>query len=226
MKVLGISTGTKHISIGLIETGPPVSVISDYSVSGLRSEDLTAMIDRSLKDAGIDISDIGMIAAASGPGSYSGLRGGLAAAKSFAQALSVPVREVSTLEAMAYNLADVRGTIAVVCDAVRGEVNFALFAAGTAGFKRLTDDMTVPEARIKDLLSGIKGEIHVVSSVPQDITGGPGEQMAAGSQNAVPRGVNAAIIALSKGDADLLKLAPKYSHMPNVREYKSKQVSK
>jgi tRNA threonylcarbamoyladenosine biosynthesis protein TsaB len=90
------------------------------------------------------------VAVAVGPGSYSGLRGGLAVAKTLAQTLKVPLAGISTLEAIAYNLINVEGTMAVILDAKADEYNFALFGASRGKLKRLTGDMVLKANVIKE----------------------------------------------------------------------------
>ena len=210
MKVLGISTAGKLTSVAVIEeTQQPqtTSVLCEYSSLNVRSEDVIVLIDRICKDTGLDIKEIDAIAVVDGPGSYSGLRGGLAAAKSLAQALEVPVCGVSALEATAYNLKNAEGAIAVVSDAVRDESNFALFSSDSKNVRRLSQDMPLPKARIKELLKQIKGKLHI-----------PLEQ------DEYPYARNAALIGLAQLKAglkdDYLSLVPRYSHVPNIREYK------
>ncbi|MCX5749881.1 MAG: tRNA (adenosine(37)-N6)-threonylcarbamoyltransferase complex dimerization subunit type 1 TsaB [Candidatus Saganbacteria bacterium] len=225
MKVLGISTATKIVGAGFVEDG---RLLAEFTSSALKSEDIVVLIERIMTEAGADIKDIGAIAVSDGPGSYSGLRGGLAAAKSFAQVLNIPVIGVSTLEAMAYNLVNVSGTIAVVCDAVRDEVNFALFTSDSKKLRRITEDIVVSEARLKELLKEIKGEIYIIASKDfpflQKSRINSNIRIADQARSAAS-GVNVALIGeqkLKEGKKDdYLKMTPKYSHTPNVREFKA-----
>ena len=210
MKILGISTATKVASVAVIDdvaTPHATSLLAEFTSAEIKSEDIIVLIDRICKDINFDIKNIDAIAVATGPGSYSGLRGGLAAAKSLAQVLNVPLAGVSTLEAIAYNFAGTEGTIAVVLDAVRDENNFALFTSDSKTIRRLTDDMVVSKTRVAELLSGIKGNIRVT---------GPSDNLAYGKSVAM---IGLARIKCGKTE-DYLSLVPEYSHMPNIREYK------
>jgi len=208
MKILGISTAGKIVSAGLIEDK---KVLAEFTSRALKSEDLMVLVQRITEEAGVDIKNIDGIAVAEGPGSYSGLRGGLAAAKSLAQVLNIPITGVSTLEAVAYDLVKVRGTVAAICDAVRGEVNFALFTSDSKKLRRISDDMVVTEKRLGELLKQIKGEIHIASA-----------------EDALPKGVNVAFLGMDRINAgqadDVLKMTPKYSHTPNVREFGNRVI--
>ncbi len=208
MKVLGISTAGRLTGAALIEETQQgaVSVLCEYSSANARSEDVAAIIEKLFKDAGLDIKEVDAVAVVDGPGSYSGLRGGLAAAKSLAQVLDVPICGVSALEAAAYNLKNAEGTIAVVCDAVRDESNFALFSSDSVNIRRLSQDLPVPKTRVKELLGQIKGKLHILRGSDEH-----------------PYARNAALIGLEKLKSgqkdDPLSLVPRYSHTPNIREY-------
>src|SRR3989338_3960275 len=101
MKILGISTAGKIIDVGLIDED---KILSEFSSSQLKSEDVVVLIEQIFCEANFEIKEIDAICVAEGPGSYSGLRGGLAAANSFSQVLNIPLVGVSTLEAIAYNI--------------------------------------------------------------------------------------------------------------------------
>ena len=198
MRILGLGSATKVISIGLIDDE---KVLVETTISDIHAEKIMFYV----KEAGIKPKEIEGVAVSIGPGSYSGLRGGLATAKSLAQTLKVPLVGVSTLEAIAYNLIDIEGTMAVILDARLDEYNFALFGAFQGRLKRLTDDLVIKVERLKDFLDKITGEIKIV-------------------RNAHPYGINIARLGLQRTKTgekdDPLKLTPKYSHKPNVREFK------
>jgi tRNA threonylcarbamoyladenosine biosynthesis protein TsaB len=176
-----------------------------------------------VKEAGIEPSQIEGVAVASGPGSYSGLRGSLAAAKSLAQTLNVPLTGVSTLEAIAYNLIDSEGTIMVVLDARADEYNCALFGASQGKLKRLTADVMMKLAALKERVAGISGEIWLTGNTKElrELKGS--NFHFAEEVHGHPYGTNVARIGLEKIKAgkidDPLKLLPLYSHQPNIREF-------
>lgn len=202
MAVLGISSATKMISAGLAEEG---KILAEISVSGKEAftEDLMVFIDKLVKESGKKFE---AVAVTQGPGAYAGLRGGLAVAKTLSQALKLPLVGVSTLEAIAYNLTDITCTAAVTTDARSDEYNFALFTSNGGIINRLTDDLVLTKERIADLLSRVKGILYLAGSHPwAGLVAILGEKM----------------LAEGRFD-DPLKLAPRYSHMPNIREWKKK----
>lgn len=226
MAVLGISSATKVISVGISDKG---KILAELAISEKQAftEDLILYIDEIIKQTKASLS---AIAVASGPGSYSGLRGGLATAKSIAQALNVPIIEVSTLDAIAYNLIDITGTIFVTTDARKDEFNAALFACRTLSpFTRLTDDMLMKIEKILEFLSNIKGELYLCDLTqelyPALIAINPSTKIKpVAAQSTWPKGSNVALIGeklLQEGKkSDIMKLAPKYSVEPNIREFK------
>ena len=100
------------------------------------SEKLLASLDRLLKNAGREIREVDGFAVAAGPGSFTGIRIGLATAKALAFASGRPVAAVSSLEALALKLrgaSEPAGLLCPVTDAKKGEVYAALFEAGAEG---------------------------------------------------------------------------------------------
>lgn len=218
MRVLGISSADKIISVALVDGNKP---LLSTTVAGARAEKVMFYI----KEAGIKPEDIDGVAVAAGPGSYSGLRGGLAAAKTLAQVLKVPLVAVSTLEAIAYNLIDIEGTIAVILHARLDEYNFAVFKAAKGKLKRLTDDMVIKAEALQGRISRISGEIWVVGDI-KDIKDIKKKNVHfVDGVHSQPYGINVAQLGLIKFKDgkrdDPLKLVPRYSHQPNIREYKA-----
>jgi tRNA threonylcarbamoyladenosine biosynthesis protein TsaB len=217
MRILGISSATRVISIGLIEGE---KMIIETTVADLRAEKVVNYI----KAAGIEPEKIEGVAVAIGPGSYSGLRGGLATAKTLAQTIKVPLLGVSTLEAIAYNLVDSEGAIAVILDARLDEYNFALFGSSGGKLKRLTDDLVFKLERLLGLLEKISGKLFLAGNL-SEVRGKISKPNLCFSEeiNAIPFGVNVAKLGLmrfEKGESDdPLKLAPHYSHRPVFREF-------
>lgn len=118
------------------------------------AEKLMPAIDHLLDDAGLTIAEMDAFGIVVGPGSFTGLRIGLATIKGFAQALNKPVVGVSTLEALAYNLACSNGVVCPILDAQRNQTYGALFAAeGDGKIERLTEDRAMD---IDELIAELK----------------------------------------------------------------------
>lgn len=118
--------------------------------SGLtHSRTLLPMAEALLKNMDKTVRDVGVVAVAHGPGSFTGLRIGLAEAKGLCWALEIPVVGVSTLEAMAYGGPTMDG--ALLCcamDARRGQVYNALFTVRDGMPVRLTGDRAISVAEL------------------------------------------------------------------------------
>jgi tRNA threonylcarbamoyladenosine biosynthesis protein TsaB len=219
MPILGLSSATKIISLGLLDGE---RVLLETTLAQVQAEKIMFYVEQS----GVNPKQIQAVAVAVGPGSYSGLRGGLAAAKSLAQALNIPLVGVSTLEAIACNLIDIEGTMAVVLDARADEYNFALFGAAEGKLKRLTDDLVLKIDRMLDWLSKISGKIYLVGNLKDIKNKLSGKNFSFAEEvHSHPYGINVARLGQEKISSgrtdDPLTLVPQYSHQPNIREFKS-----
>lgn len=141
------------MNILAIETTGPVAaaaivckdrVAAEFAINNklTHSQVLMSLIDSMFKAADFDKTDIDFIACSAGPGSFTGLRIGAAAAKGLAFGLSRKIVPVSTLDALAYNIAGGEGfQIAPIMDARRNQVYTALYQKTNDGINRLTDYM-------------------------------------------------------------------------------------
>ena len=111
------------------------------------SETLMPMTDALLKSTRLSLSDIDCLAVNTGPGSFTGLRIGIAAIKGMAFAVKKPCIAVSTLESMAYNLSEPDTVLCAVMDARCNQVYNALFDVSSDIPQRLCDDraLTIDE---------------------------------------------------------------------------------
>ena len=100
MKILALETSAKAVSAAVSEDGKILA--SGYQDTGLtHSRTLMPIVEHILKNTGLTVADMDAIAVAAGPGSFTGIRIGVAAAKGLAFAAGLPAVGVSTLEAMA-----------------------------------------------------------------------------------------------------------------------------
>ena len=140
--ILALESSAKAASVALCDGG---RIIAQYrQASGLtHSRTLLAMTEDLLKNTETAVSQIDAFAVAGGPGSFTGIRIGMAAAKGLAWGAGKPLCSVSTLEAMAWHCSDDRVIVCPVMDARRSQVYNALFSVGTDGPVRLTEDRAV-----------------------------------------------------------------------------------
>ena len=143
MKILALETSAKAVSAAVTEDGKVLC--SGYQDTGLtHSRTLMPIVEDMLKNTGLTVRDCDAIAVAVGPGSFTGIRIGVAAAKGLAFAAEKPAVAVSTLEAMARNVAHMEGLIICAMDARRSQVYNALFrSSGTGAPERLTEDLSL-----------------------------------------------------------------------------------
>ena len=153
MKILAIETSAKSVSAAVVEGGVPLA--SAYQNMGLtHSRTLMPLVDGMLSAAGLRVQDMDLLAAANGPGSFTGLRIGVSALKGLAWALEKPCCGVSTLAAMARNLAHMEGLIICAMDARRNQVYNAVFAAEGGQLTRLTPDRAIALSQLAEELQG------------------------------------------------------------------------
>lgn len=126
MKVLGIESASIVASAAIIEDD---SLIAEYSVNHKKthSQTLLPMIDEIVKMTETDLSTLDGIVISNGPGSFTGLRIGSATAKGLGLALSLPLVEVPTIDAMAYAMYGNSRLICPILDAKRGQVYGGLY---------------------------------------------------------------------------------------------------
>lgn len=126
MKILAIDTSGQNCSVAIIDEE---KVICDFnlSIGTTHSETLLPMIDEVCKTSKIDLSEVDILACGIGPGSFTGLRIGIATIKGFALAQNKNVIGVPTLDALAYNIANFDGLICSVLDARNNNVYAGIY---------------------------------------------------------------------------------------------------
>ena len=142
MKLLALETSAKSVSAAVTEDGAVLACA--YQNTGLtHSRTLMPLVDAMLKNSGIPLTALDCIAVAAGPGSFTGLRIGVSAAKGLAWTLEVPCCAVSTLEAMAQNLRLLDAAVICAMDARREQIYSAVFAARSGSLERRTPDRAI-----------------------------------------------------------------------------------
>lgn len=162
MKILALETSAKSVSAAVVENG--TILCSTYQNTGLtHSRTLMPLVDAMLSAADMKINDMELIAVAQGPGSFTGLRIGVSAAKGLAWTLDVPCCGVSTLLAMAQNLRHMEGcTIICAMDARRSQVYNAVFRVENGQLLRLAQDRAIGLAELAEELKENNDEKLVV----------------------------------------------------------------
>jgi tRNA threonylcarbamoyladenosine biosynthesis protein TsaB len=150
--ILAFETSAKAASVALLENGKLLG--EGYQNTGLtHSQTLMVMAEDMLNQCGKTASQVEAVAVAAGPGSFTGVRIGVAAAKGFAWGKQLPCYGISTLEAMAESLGAWRGYVCPVMDARRSQVYNALFRADNGHLTRVTEDRAIA---LRDLAEELK----------------------------------------------------------------------
>ena len=161
MLILAFETSAKAGSVALMENGQLLA--ENYQNTGLtHSQTLLSMAEAMLAHSGKTPQDVGAVAVAAGPGSFTGVRIGVAAAKGFAWGGEVPCYGVSTLEAMARSLGIWQGIICCTMDARRSQVYNALFRAEKGILTRLTEDRAISLEELGNELKNFENSVFLV----------------------------------------------------------------
>lgn len=161
MLILAFETSAKAGSVALMDEKKLLG--ESYQNTGLtHSQTLLAMGEDLLKSCGYTARDVTAVAVAAGPGSFTGVRIGVAAAKGFAWARELPCCGVSTLEAMALNFGAWDGYVCPVMDARRSQVYNALFAANGGKLERLCEDRAISLEELGAQLKNLEKPIFLV----------------------------------------------------------------
>ncbi len=228
MKILSIDSSAKTASVAVTDGA---TLLSECFVNaGLtHSRTLMPMVDNALSQADLKIENIDGLCVNAGPGSFTGIRIGVAAVKGLSLASDKPCSGVSTLEAIAYNFIDENAVICAAMDARCNQVYAALFSIENGVVTRFCDDYAV---QISELAEEIKKIGKTV------IFAGDGAEICynfmkdsvdniklSAEFRRYQRAYGAALAALVHNDfSDSSLLAPVYLRMPQAeRELKLKK---
>ena len=161
MLILAFETSAKAGSVALLQNGKLLG--ESYQNTGLtHSQTLLSMAENLLTCCGYTPQQVEAVAVAAGPGSFTGVRIGVAAAKGFAWGLELPCCGVSTLEAMAENFGVWDGYVVPVMDARRSQVYNAIFKAEQGKLSRITEDRAIALEDLCKELVELEGPIYLV----------------------------------------------------------------
>ena len=161
MLILAFETSAKAASVALSDGEKLLG--ESYQNTGLtHSQTLLPMAQDLLKSCGYTPQQVEAVAVAAGPGSFTGIRIGVAAAKGFAWGKELPCYGVSTLEAMALNLGVYDGFVVPVMDARRSQVYTATFLAEKGKLARLCEDWAVSLEQLGEELKICEKSVFLV----------------------------------------------------------------
>ena len=161
MLILAFETSAKAASVALLEDGKLLG--ESYQNTGLtHSQTIMVMAEDLLKQCGKTVADLSGIGVANGPGSFTGIRIGVAAAKGFAWGAELPCCGVSTLEAMAVSLGVWQGYVCPVMDARRSQVYNALFHVDCGKYTRIRDDRAISLLELGEDVKNLSEPVFLV----------------------------------------------------------------
>ena len=161
MLLLSFETSAKAASVALTDGSRLLG--ESYQNTGMtHSQTLMVMAEDLLRQCGKSPADVTDVAVAAGPGSFTGVRIGVAAAKGFAWGKELPCWGVSTLEAMALSLGVYEGYVVCAMDARRSQVYNAIFEAKNGEMTRIREDRAISLEDLGEELESLSGPVYVV----------------------------------------------------------------
>ena len=227
MKILSIDSSSVCASAAVAADG---KVLAEVFVNNGFTHSVTLMnvIRQALTLSGVPLTDIDRIACVTGPGSFTGVRIGVACAKGLAFPGEIPCISVSTLETFPYNLSCVEGYVCGVMDARCRQVYTALFRVSGGVVTRCTADEAVAIDTLTASLEKLDGDIYLLgdgahlvkAQMPQD------RVKLVNANNRYQRASSAALAAMQKAEdvLDAAQLVPCYLRLPQAeRELNNKR---
>jgi len=231
--ILAFETSAKAASVALTENGKLLG--ESYQNTGLtHSQTLMVMAEDVLKQCGKTAADVEAVAVAEGPGSFTGVRIGVAAAKGFAWGKEMPCYGVSTLEAMAESLGAFDGYVCPCMDARRSQVYNALFLAEGGKLTRVSEDRAIALADLKTDLEHLDGPIYLVGDGANLCYNTLGKEVSGlilpPEHRIHQRAVGVAVLAQRMADAGLApsggELTPNYLRLSQAEREKLERENK
>lgn len=224
MKTLAIDSSTKTQTLALTD-GATVVARRLSAVRTNHSPTLLANIDDMLEQAGWAPTDLDLVAVGLGPGTFTGLRVGLATAKGVARGAGADIVGISSLAATARPISTLfDGTIFALCDARRGELYTASFAARDGSVNTLTHAEALTPAVVRERVEEVSGAVVLVGNGlrahPDLMTWSRADVQAMPQPWDAPSSVSIALLGQAKlaadGPADLASLEPNYVRLSDA----------
>lgn len=160
MKILSISTSSNICSVAILDD-KNIILCKNIDDKNTHSEKLMPLINSILKDCNLCLNDISLLACSVGPGSFTGIRIGIATLKAFYDATSIPVIGVTSLESLAYNIKQ-DGLICSLIDAKHNNVYFSLFRYENGKYSLQADYLSDTIENVLSILKSYNTKITFV----------------------------------------------------------------
>ena len=160
MITLAFDSTAKAASVAVCD-GEKLLALYNIDNGLTQSELLLPMAENMLKCLGLSFADVELLACAVGPGSFTGVRIGVALVKGIAFGRNIPCVAVSTLDELAENLAGLNGIIVPCMDARRQQVYTATYRGNGGGLEKLTEDRAIAISELAEELKGYNEPIYL-----------------------------------------------------------------
>ena len=229
MKILSIDSSSVAASAAVAADGKILSEV--FANNGFtHSKTLMNVVKNAIDLSGVSLDEIDLIACVTGPGSFTGVRIGVACAKGLAFTNEIPCIGISTLETFPYNISCIEGTVCGIMDARCQQVYTASFEVKDSLVSRITPDRAISIDSLIEDFDSYSGRIYLlgdgaglVKSKTQD-----SRIILVNSNNLYQRASSAALAAFNKDKNDYItpdRLVPSYLRLPQAeRELNNKKL--
>lgn len=230
MTVLGVDSSATSASAAVIKDNKLISEV--FSDTGLtHSQTLLPMINSALQMAGITVNELDLIAVCNGPGSFTGVRIGIATVKGIAFTNNIPCAEVSTLESMAYNIANFDGIICSAMDARCNQVYTAFFEnKNSCKANRLSEDTAMSIDELGEKISSLNENVIFVgdgAEICYNKLKGTVENISIAPINLIKQRASSVAVAGINKDAKCSEdISVNYIRLPQAQRELAKKLSK
>ncbi len=224
--ILGIDSSAITAGCALYSDGKVVAE-QFLNTKHTHSQTLLPMVENMLKSAEVSLADVEKIAVTAGPGSFTGLRIGIASVKGMAMGVDKPCVSVSTLEAIAYNFIGIDGIICCAMDARCGQVYNALFRSENGAITRICEDRAIKSAELYEELKSLEGSIILAGDGAELLHKATEESFTlAPLPLRYQRGLGVCLAALDKEPIDAAALMPSYLRLPQAERERLEREAK
>ncbi len=214
--ILGIDSSAITAGCALYDGGRVVAE-QFLNTKHTHSQTLLPMVESMMKSSEVSLADVDIIAVTAGPGSFTGLRIGIASVKGMAMGAGKKCISVSTLEAIAYNFVGIDGIICCAMDARCGQVYNALFRSENGVITRLCEDRAIKAADLYEELKKLDGKVILAGDGAEILHKATEESFTlAPLPLRYQRGLGVCLAAEGKEAVDAAALMPSYLRLPQA----------